>query len=86
MLNEHDSSMLREDLRIIACELHAEQVRPSVLFRPGIYPDGDKWCALYGENLQEGVAGFGDSPDLAARAFDEAWHAMRNKGSTDGND
>ena len=24
--------------------------------------DGDQWCALYGENLQEGVAGFGRTP------------------------
>lgn len=24
--------------------------------------DGDKWCALEGENLQVGIAGFGDSP------------------------
>lgn len=23
--------------------------------------DGDQWCALYGENLQEGTAGFGDT-------------------------
>lgn len=27
-----------------------------------IYPDGDSWCALLGADLQEGVAGFGDSP------------------------
>lgn len=26
------------------------------------YKDGDQWCALYGENLQEGIAGFGDTP------------------------
>jgi hypothetical protein len=24
--------------------------------------DGDKWCALIGENLQQGVGGFGDDP------------------------
>lgn len=27
--------------------------------------DGDMWCALLGENLQEGVAGFGDTPQEA---------------------
>ena len=31
--------------------------------------DGDKWCALVGENLQEGVAGFGDTPTAAIRAL-----------------
>lgn len=47
--------------------------RPSVLYRPSIQPDGNKWCALYGDNLQEGVAGFGDTPDLAMRDFDKNW-------------
>lgn len=50
---------------------------PHVLMRPAVYPDGDQWCALYGENLQEGVAGFGDTPELAVRAFDEAWRGQR---------
>lgn len=27
------------------------------------------------ENLQDGVAGFGDSPELAAWNFDKAWCA-----------
>jgi hypothetical protein len=40
-----------------------------------ISQDGNKWCVLYGENLQDGVAGFGDSPDLASRDFDRAWYA-----------
>lgn len=50
-----------------------EQQRPSVLMRPAISIDGDQWCALYGDNLQDGVAGFGDSPDAAMRDFDNAW-------------
>jgi hypothetical protein len=49
------------------------QQRPCVLFHPSISIDGDKWCALYGENLQDGVAGFGDSPALAMAAFDAEW-------------
>lgn len=48
---------------------------PSVLYRPTLTIDGDKWCALYGANLQEGVAGFGDSPYEAMMNFDKAWHA-----------
>ena len=50
-----------------------EQQRPSVLFRPQISKDGNQWCALYGDDLQNGVAGFGDSPDLAMRDFDKNW-------------
>lgn len=52
-----------------------EQARraPHVLMRPALMADGNKWCALYGENLMEGVAGFGDTPDEAMKAFDQAW-------------
>lgn len=35
------------------------------------YPDGDKWCWLLGEDLQNGVAGFGDTPLLAAYDFNK---------------
>ena len=52
--------------------------RPSFLFKPKLYIDGDKWCALYGENLQEGVAGFGDSPELAYQDFDKQWTKILN--------
>lgn len=48
-------------------------LRPSVLYRPCIFMDGDQWCALYGDNLQDGVAGFGDSPGQAMDAFDVEW-------------
>ncbi len=27
-----------------------------------IYLDGDQWCAMVGEDIQSGVAGFGDTP------------------------
>lgn len=48
---------------------------PHVLMRPRVYQDGDQWCALYGENIMEGVCGFGDSPALACAEFDKAWEA-----------
>lgn len=54
-------------------ERHAEAMRPSTLYRPRLSIDGDQWCALHGENLQDGVAGFGTSPEAAYAAFDRAW-------------
>ena len=30
-----------------------------------IFPDGDQWCALVGENLQEGICAFGSTPEEA---------------------
>jgi hypothetical protein len=53
----------------------AEHARPSAVYRPALSLDGSQWCALYGVNLMEGVAGFGDSPDLATRDFDKNWRA-----------
>ncbi len=52
---------------------------PSAIFRPRIFIDGNQWCALYGENLQDGVAGFGDSPELAMHDFDVNWSAVLTK-------
>lgn len=56
-----------------------EQARraPHVLMRPSVVPDGTMWCALYGENIQEGVAGFGETPEKAMEAFDSAWQNER---------
>ena len=32
-----------------------------------VFVDGNEWCALLGENLQEGLAGFSDTPAEALR-------------------
>jgi len=56
-----------------------EMTRPSVLFRPNLSLDGNKWCALLGENLQEGCAGFGDSPSLAMEDFDKQFAKINVK-------
>ncbi len=48
---------------------------PHVLMKPAIYIDGNQWCALYGENIQDGVCGFGDSPAKAMEDFDRNWAA-----------
>ncbi len=67
----HHAMQAAESIRQAASEYE----RPSVIMRPRLYPDGNQWCALYGENLQEGVAGYGISPNDAMRAFDKAWYA-----------
>lgn len=55
-------------------EAASEQMRPCVLLKPTLKPDGDRWCALYGENLQDGIAGFGKSPSDAMHDFDKNYH------------
>lgn len=51
-----------------------EQQRWCVLLRPKIYIDGNMWCVLYGDNLQDGIAGFGETPAQAMNDFDSAWN------------
>ena len=58
-------------------DAYRERMRPFYLLRPAVYRDGNQWCALYGEDLQAGVSGFGDTPAKAAAAFDEAWLTER---------
>jgi hypothetical protein len=53
--------------------IEAEEMNLVALLKPRIFIDGDNWCVLYGENLQDGVAGFGDSPKLAVYDFNKSW-------------
>jgi hypothetical protein len=50
-----------------------EQDRPSTKYKPRLFIDGDMWCALYGDNLQDGVCAFGKSPSEAFKNFDIEW-------------
>lgn len=39
--------------------------------------DGTQWCVLLGGSLADGVAGFGDTPDLAMIDFDKNFYNAR---------
>jgi hypothetical protein len=75
-LRAFDISYARDALVQEFMGVAAEMRRPSVLYRPALSADGDSWCALLGDNLQEGLAGFGDTPDAAMRAFDAAFFSQ----------
>ena len=64
--NEYALYRRKEDIAI-------EQAQPSMVLRPRLSIDGNQWCALYGDNVQNGVAGFGSSPEKAYADFDRAW-------------
>lgn len=65
----HYAEMAMRTAQEAACEWQ----RPCVVFRPQLTKDGDMWCALYGENLHSGVAGFGKSASEAMYNFDSEW-------------
>jgi len=54
----------RMDAIEIWCAINALGIKP--------FRDGNQWCFLYGDNLQEGIAGFGDT------IFDAAWDFYAN--------
>ena len=70
---ERAAAAIAED----ACRAAETYTAPSAVYRPALKIDGNQWCALYGENLQEGVAGFGDTPAAAMREFDKAWNTYK---------
>ena len=63
-----------------AQDIATANTRPSVVLKAALSIDGNQWCALYGVNLQEGLAGFGDTPEKAMLDFDKNYynqHAAR---------
>ena len=55
-----------------------EYERPCVIFKPTPSMDGNMYCVLFGENLQEGVAGFGKTMAEAMYDFDCNWYGREN--------
>ena len=71
----HHMACVAQDWSIAA----VEQQRPCVVFKPTLSRDGSLYCVLFGEDLVQGVAGFGESPALAMTDFDKNWFATIQK-------
>lgn len=67
--------ILQQEFSIAAGEIG----RPSAVFKPTLTRDGDQWCVLLGENLQEGLSAFGDTVAEAMSNFDVAFFKERSK-------
>lgn len=73
-----DDSFIQQALyRAAQEEISAAEIKssPFCCYRPRLTLDGDKWIACFGENIQVGVVGIGDSPYEAEIAFNKAWYA-----------
>jgi hypothetical protein len=44
-----------------------------------VFIDGDQWCVLAGDNLQEGVAGFGTTIHEALQKFKQCFSTKLEK-------
>ena len=49
------------------------QCMPHVYMRPSLVRYGIMWGAFYGPSIEEGVCGFGETPEKAMQAFDDKW-------------
>lgn len=58
--------------------IEAEEMNLVSILKPKIFIDGNKWCLLYGENIQDGICGFGDTPRKAVYDFNKAWDISLN--------
>lgn len=54
-----------------------QRQRPSVLWRPALSLDGNMYCALYGDDLMSGCAGFGSTAEEAMADFDKNWREQK---------
>ena len=64
----------------LAAQVRYQQAEEALNFnlfaqlKPKLAKDGNQWCVLYGEDLQVGIAGFGDSPHQAIMDFNSQWY------------
>lgn len=70
---ESNAAMDRAIAAALEMDAATAKLRPSVIWRPSIAQDGGQWRVLYGDNLQDGVAGFGKTPEEAMADFDKNW-------------
>lgn len=59
--------------------IEAEEFNLVAVLKPKVFIDGDKYCVLFGDDIQSGVAGFGDTPISAVYDFNKAWRSPINK-------
>ena len=74
---QFDISCVTQQIQNAVSNIEIQLTRPCILLKPKIYIDGHKWCVLYGDNLQDGLAGFGNSPELAMLDFDKNFYMRR---------
>ena len=60
---------------------NCERSAPHIIHNAKIFKDGNKYCCLLGDNLQDGIAGFGETPEKACSEFDRVWR-RGNDGKT----
>ena len=72
MDNSHNEEIIRQEK--VNTEAFKQECTLVTMY--GLVPlkDGDHWCYLLGDNLQDGIAGFGKTPYKAMIDFNKSFH------------
>lgn len=65
---------------MVSTAITEQQFKLFSMLKPKIYKDGNQWCVLLGDNLQDGVCGFGESPFKAITDFDKNFYSQISEG------
>ncbi|WP_155956109.1 hypothetical protein [Pseudomonas sp. RL] len=68
-----DENKLLMEAGVALSKLRLLQERPSVRLLPNLRLDGNQWCTYLGDSSEDGVVGYGDTPEAAMLDFDRAW-------------
>jgi len=68
--NHDKDHTLQSEMNIL---IEAEEMNLVKMLKPRIFIDGNQWGVLYGEDVQDSICGFGDTPQLAIFDFNKAF-------------
>lgn len=76
MENSNLNSFQQEGLYgvLVSAAQAEEQFKMFSMLKPKLFQDGNQWCCLYGENIIEGIVGFGESPVKAISQWNNEWY------------
>lgn len=76
-INDSQQQDLYQSLKNSA--ILAEEMQLVAVLKPTLSLDGNMYCFLCGENVQNGVCGFGNSPYAAAIDFNKNFYKQETK-------
>ena len=68
----HAAFLVGQAAQVLAQEIGSYHATWHSVLKPRLFKDGNAWCALYGDDLQVGISGFGETPAQALLSFEIA--------------
>lgn len=71
---DHDTIIYQTKMGMLSDEAEFTPVRA---LGASLSVDGNQFCWLFGDNIQEGISGFGDTPHLAMLDFNKCFYTRK---------